>query len=98
MKAYLVRDIESHTIIGFFFCKPNDFAYLLDEQTDPGSCEYIELLEPGGIFFEGGEAEPTQRWATTSYGDRDNWTPVSMAGYRRDMLAHAEKLKKEWES
>ena len=51
MPTYLVRTIKGHDLVGVFVA-PNVFALalLVDECTDPGSCEY-QRMKPGGIMW-----------------------------------------------
>jgi hypothetical protein len=51
MPAYLVRTIDEHDIVGFFVGDEiEDILITIDECTDPGDCEYIEL-PVGGILW-----------------------------------------------
>jgi hypothetical protein len=51
MPAFLVRLIQNHDIVGFFAAEEfEDLAMAVDECTDPGACEYVEL-PPGGIMW-----------------------------------------------
>jgi hypothetical protein len=51
MPAYLVRIIDTHDIVGFFYAdKMDELLVAIDECTEPVDCEYIEL-PPGGIYW-----------------------------------------------
>jgi len=51
MPAYLVRTIDNHDIVGFFVAAEiEDLLVTVDECTDPGDCEYVEL-PAGGILW-----------------------------------------------
>jgi hypothetical protein len=51
MPAYLVRLIQSRDIVGFFAADEfEDLAMAVDECTDVGACEYLEM-PPGGIMW-----------------------------------------------
>jgi hypothetical protein len=51
MPAYLVRLIQSHDLVGFFAADEfEDLAMAVDECTNAGACEYVEL-PPGGIMW-----------------------------------------------
>lgn len=50
--AYLVRLMNSRDLVGFFVAEDlNELIDLIDEGTDPGACEYLELPS-GGIFWD----------------------------------------------
>jgi hypothetical protein len=49
--AYLVRLIQNRDIVGFFAADDfDDLVVTVDECTDVGACEYVEL-PPGGIMW-----------------------------------------------
>jgi hypothetical protein len=49
--AYLVRLIKNRDVVGFFAADdPDDLLVAIDECTDAGACEYVEL-PPGGIMW-----------------------------------------------
>jgi hypothetical protein len=51
MPAYLVRIIDTRDMVGFFVADEMDeLIVAVDECTDPGDCEYIEM-PPGGIMW-----------------------------------------------
>ena len=51
MPTYLVRIIEGHDLVGIFVAPSVlALAVLVDECTDPGSCEY-QRLKPGGVMW-----------------------------------------------
>jgi hypothetical protein len=48
MPAYLVRTTEDHDLVGFFVAEEVDeLIDLIDEGTDLGVCEYLELASRG---------------------------------------------------
>lgn len=52
MPAYLVRTIDDHDLVGFFYADEMDeLLIIIDECLDPVDCEYIEL-PAGGIYWE----------------------------------------------
>jgi hypothetical protein len=51
MPAYLVRTIDEHDLVGFFYAEEmHDLIIAVDECLDPGDCEYSEL-PAGGIMW-----------------------------------------------
>ena len=51
MPTYLVRIIEAHDLVGIFVASDlRALAFLIDECTDPGDCEY-QRMKPGGIMW-----------------------------------------------
>jgi hypothetical protein len=51
MPAYLVRLIKNRDLVGFFAADDfDDLEIAVDECTDVGACEYVEL-PPGGIMW-----------------------------------------------
>ncbi|MBR0975109.1 MULTISPECIES: hypothetical protein [Bradyrhizobium] len=57
MPAYLVRSIDTHQIVGFFFADhPRGLALLVQDWTDGDLCEYVQL--PGGGIVWAGSAVP----------------------------------------
>ncbi len=57
MPAYLVRSIDNHRIVGFFFAEdPRNLALAVHDWTDTDSCEYVQL--PGGGIVWAGSAVP----------------------------------------
>lgn len=72
MPAYAVRLIESHDIVGVYFCEDDEsLAALVDETTDTRSCEYRELPE-GGVRWDGPAFPVPTPPATTSQDDSDD--------------------------
>lgn len=71
--TFLVREARTRRLIGMFCARrSNDLFVLLDEQTDPFECEYLELRAGEGLFIE-----RLLHAADTPYGHPDG---VSDAG------------------
>jgi hypothetical protein len=52
MPAYLVRILDTRDLVGFFYAEDEDeLEFVVDECTDVGDCEYVEL-PTGGIMWE----------------------------------------------
>lgn len=52
MPAYLVRLIETHDLVGIYSVESiQQLIVLIDECTDPESCEYTRFRAPGGIMW-----------------------------------------------
>jgi hypothetical protein len=61
MLAYLVRTIDEHDIVGFFFAdEMDDFLIAADECTGPADCEYAELPAGGILRAAGTQSAGTQ--------------------------------------
>jgi hypothetical protein len=51
MPTYLVRTIKHLDLVGVFYARDTDeLALIVDECTDPGSCEY-QRMKTGGIMW-----------------------------------------------
>jgi hypothetical protein len=51
MPTYLVRTIRDCDLVGVFFARDTyELALIVDECTDPGSCEY-QRMKTGGIMW-----------------------------------------------
>jgi hypothetical protein len=84
MPAYLVRIIDTRDMVGFFVADEMDeLIVAVDECTDPGDCEYIEM-PPGGDPEDDdskseelpwAKAELSELWWSVVYGHSDDeWT------------------------
>jgi hypothetical protein len=54
MPAYIVRTIKNLRLVGLFVARdPSDLFGIVDEDMDPGTCEYFKLNNDDGVFFDG---------------------------------------------
>ncbi len=80
-RTFLVRNVDTRQMVGLFCARhSNELFYLIDEQTDPFDCEYLELNAGEGLFT----ADQPSALPTEALGSRirqeSQWRSLALRG------------------
>ncbi len=92
-KTFLVRNADTRQTVGLFCARhSNELFCLIDEQSDPFECEYLELNAGEGLFApDQPSALPTEA-LSGRIGKNSEWRSLSLQGFEPSALAFARPL------
>jgi hypothetical protein len=81
-KTFLVRNANTCHMVGLFCARhSNELFCLIDEQSDPFDCEYLELNAGEGLFAtDWSSALPTEA-LSGRVGQKSEWRSLSLNGF-----------------
>lgn len=80
-RTFLIRHAATRQLVGVFGARrSNELFCLLDERTDPFTCEYLEL-QPGDGLFLGDSGATQASEALAARRGEAHWHSLELAGF-----------------